>query len=301
MPDRRDFLKSAAAAATLSAMPGAVFAEAGRTMMTRKLPGTEEYLGVIGLGNSGPFYEGDLDVSRQLIGLLLERGGGYIDTAGPSRFTVGQIMKEQNAHAQLFLGTYLNGDNLQSMREEIREVQAGQGGGELDLVLTWSPKAMLERRDEYRQLRDDGLTRHVGIGRHQRRFYPDIAKLIDAGVVDLIQINYSMLEPEAADEILPLAMEKNIAVVINRAFVNGDYFQLVRGHELPAWAADFDCNSWAQFSLKYILAHPGVTCVLTETSNPKHAVDNFGAGFGRLPDEATRQRMAEVIRGIQNS
>jgi diketogulonate reductase-like aldo/keto reductase len=107
-----------------------------------------------------------------------------------------------------------------------------------------------------------------------------------------------MMEPGAADEILPLAQEKNIAVIINRPFMNGDYFGIVRGQELPEWAADFDCDSWAQFSLKYILANPTVNCVLTETSNPEHAIDNFGAGFGRLPDADERKRMAAVIRAL---
>lgn len=67
---------------------------------------------------------------------------------------------------------------------------------------------------------------------------------------------------------------------------------------LPAWAAEFDCASWAQFSLKFILSHPAVTCVLTETANPKHALDNIGAGFGRLPDKKTRQRMVQYLRSL---
>ena len=106
------------------------------------------------------------------------------------------------------------------------------------------------------------------------------------------------MEPEAADEILPLALEENIAVIINRPFINGKYFAMVQGQELPEWAAEFQCESWAQFSLKYILAHPAVNCVLTETSNPKHAIDNFGAGFGRLPEADERKRMEEVIQAL---
>ena len=83
-----------------------------------------------------------------------------------------------------------------------------------------------------------------------------------------------------------------------RPFINGEYFGLVSDQKLPEWAAEFDCHSWAQFSLKYILAHPVVNCVLTETSNPEHAIDNLGAGFGRLPDIDQRQRMGAVIRAL---
>ena len=85
---------------------------------------------------------------------------------------------------------------------------------------------------------------------------------------------------------------------MNRPFINGDYFDVVRGHDLPAWAAEFDCASWAQFSLKFILSHPAVNCVLTETANPEHAVDNLGAGVGGLPDETMRKKMYEYFQGL---
>ena len=298
MVNRREFVRNSAFAALATAAPVPSWGENPGQMMSRKLPGTGESLAVIGLGNARPFNSGDIDVSRQLVNLLMERGGGYVDTSGRARFTIGRIMADHNAHEQLFLGTYIDVGDLPSMRDEIKSVQDGQDGGLLDLVITRSPKSMLARGHEFQQLWDDGFTRHVGVGRHNKRFYTDIMKLMDEGIVDLIQINYSMLEPEAADEILPLAMEKKIAVVINRPFINGDYFGIVKGQKLPDWAAELDCHSWAQFSLKFILAHPGVNCVLTETSNPKHAIDNFGAGFGRLPDKATQARMLDVMRDL---
>ena len=99
----------------------------------------------------------------------------------------------------------------------------------------------------------------------------------------------------AGERLLPMAQDLGIAILSNRPFVNGQYFPLVRDKTLPEWAADFDCNSWAQFSLKYILSNPAVTCVLTETSKPRHARDNLGGGLGRLPDEATREKMRELI------
>ena len=298
MTNRREFIHYSAAAATALSVPSNVLAENHEQMRRRKLPGTDESLAVVGLGNARPFAEGNLEVSRSLIGLLMARGGGYVDTSGRSRFTIGQIMAEQDAHEQLFLGTYIQAEDLESMRDEIRAVQDGQGGGELDLVITRSPSDMLARRDQFRKLREEGLTRHIGIGRHNKRFYPDIMKLMDEGIVDLIQINYSMMEADAEEEILPLAMEKNIAVVINRPFINGDYFGMVRDQKLPEWAVEFDCDTWAKFSLKFIIAHPAVSCVITETSNPKHATDNLGAGIGRLPDDATRKRMRGVIAGL---
>jgi aryl-alcohol dehydrogenase-like predicted oxidoreductase len=123
-------------------------------------------------------------------------------------------------------------------------------------------------------------------------------KMMETGTVDFLQVNYSPLETEADQQVLPMALDKGVAVTINRPFINGEFFSRVRGHELPEWAAEFDCDSWAQFSLKFILSNPAVTCVLTETANPKHALDNIGAGFGRLPDEKTRQRMVQYLNNL---
>ena len=157
------------------------------------------------------------------------------------------------------------------------------------------PDAMLRRADEFQALKSEGLVRYVAVARHRKEFYPTMMELMKNGVVDFIQVNYSMLEPEAADEVLPLARDLGVGVLINRPFINGEYFSLVRGQVLPDWAAEFDCHSWAQFSLKYILGHPAVNSVLTETANPKHAVDNLSAGYGAMPDEATRECMRQLI------
>jgi aryl-alcohol dehydrogenase-like predicted oxidoreductase len=113
--------------------------------------------------------------------------------------------------------------------------------------------------------------------------------------LDFLQVNYSLGEREAERRVLPLARDRGLAVLVNRPFQEGDLFRKVRGQSLPAWAADFDCESWAQFFLKWILAHPVVTCVIPATSRPAHLVDNMKAGQGRLPDTATRDRMAALV------
>ena len=298
MTNRREFMQYTGAAITAASIPVSAVAEQVRQLARRNIPGTDESLAVVGYGNSSAFREGNMELSRELIGLFLEYGGSYVDTSGSSRDTVGTIMREQDAHEQLFLGTYLEGEDLQSMRDEIVRVLDVQGGDSLDLVLSRAPIDFGERRDQFQRLKDDGLMRYTGVARSNQRFYSSIMELMNDGALDFIQVNYSIMEPEAAEEILPLAQEKDIAVIINRPFINGEYFGIVREQELPEWAADFDCDSWAQFSLKYILANPAVNCVLTETSNPRHAIDNFGAGFGRLPDADERKRMEAVIRAL---
>lgn len=298
MTNRREFMQYTGAAIVAASIPLSALAEQVRTLPRRAIPGTDESLAIVGLGNSNAFRQGDVELSRELIGLFLEYGGSYVDTSGSSRDTVGTIMREQDAHEQMFLGTYIEGEDLRSMRDEIARVLDVQGGDTLDLVLSRSPIDFGERRDQFQRLKDDGLTRYTGVARSNKRFYSSIMELMNDGALDFIQVNYSIMEPEAAEEILPLAQEKGIAVIINRPFINGDFFGIVRGQELPEWATDFDCDSWAQFSLKYILANPAVNCVLTETSNPRHAINNFGAGFGRLPDADERKRMEAVIRAL---
>lgn len=111
---------------------------------------------------------------------------------------------------------------------------------------------------------------------------------------DFVHVNYSLLERGAEDRILPLARDRGFAVLINRPFMNGSYFGRTAGRPLPEWAAEFDCRTWAQFSIKYILSNPAVTCVVAETTDTEHMLDNVGGGLGRLPDEQLRQRMREV-------
>ena len=295
---RREFLHLLSLAALAMVFPSGVDSSSRMALPRRVIPGTDESLAVIGLGNARAFYESEMATSRQLIRILLDHGGSYVDTGWDARETVGKIMHENDAHDQLFLGTYVEGEDLPAMRAEIRRLLHVQGGKSLDLVQTMSSEDLRMRHDEFTALKEEGLTRYVGVARYNERFYPAMMELMKDGVVDFVQLNYSIMEPGAANEILPLAQETGTAVVINRPFINGDYFNIIRGQELPAWVAEFDCSSWAQFSLKYILAHPAVNCVLTETSNPKHAIDNLGAGFGPLPDADERKRMEEVIRAL---
>jgi aryl-alcohol dehydrogenase-like predicted oxidoreductase len=143
--------------------------------------------------------------------------------------------------------------------------------------------------------KEEGRARYFGITHYNSSAYPEVAKLLQAEKIDFLQINYSLGEREAEREILPLAQERGVAVLINRPLGGGDLFSRVRQKRLPDWAAEFDCLSWAQFLLKWIIAHPAVTCAIPATGNVRHLEDNMQAGIGRLPDAKLRTRMAEVI------
>ena len=300
MTNRREFIRYTGAGAVALSAPLPLLSQAmsEKRLPTRPIPSTGEPLPIIGLGNSSAFQSGDLALSRQLLDIFMQKGGAYVDTSGPGRFTVGEIVRERNAQDQMFLGTYISSTEAQAGLSEINSVLEAQDVTELDLVLTRNVKDMASHPDKFRQWKEDGLTRHLGVARPNSSFYEIMMEFMQSGVVDFVQVNYSMLETEASERLLPMAQDKGIAVIINRPFLNGRYFSIVKGHELPDWAAEFDCHSWAQFSLKFILAHPSVNCVLTETANPKHALDNIDGGFGRLPDEKTRQRMIELMRDL---
>jgi len=295
--NRRQLLQFTGAAALAASAPLAARARAGECLPVRPIPGTDEALPVIGMGNSSAFRVGDTEASWRVIELFQQYGSRYIDCGGQSRFVVAELVREHDLGDEVFLGTYFEVEEESAAREEARQLLNITGKASLDLMHGYTEVAG-PRWDTFRRWKDEGLARYIGVARHRKEYYDAMMKLIATGTVDFLQVNYSLLETEAEERILPMAMDRGVAVTINRPFINGDYFRIVRGHELPAWAADFDCTSWAQFSLKFILSHAAVTCVLTETADPKHAVDNIGGGIGRLPDEKTRQRMLQVIREL---
>lgn len=299
MTNRREFLTKAGlgAAVLASPIPWSTVATAQELLPRRPVPGTNDSLPIVGLGNARVFAEGDLEASRELIETFHARGGAYIDCIFDLRFTVAEAVGDLALASDLFLGTYFMEEDETQLRDNIKRILEMSGKKQLDLVHAW-PEFAVPNWHTMRKLKDEGLTKYIGISRHNSSYYEAMMKVMETDTVDFVQVNYSPLEREADERILPMAMDKGIAVNINRAFMNGDYFGLVSGHELPEWAADFDCESWAQFTLKFSLSHPAVTCVLTETSNPKHVIDNIGAGFGAMPDEATRERIVTHLRSL---
>jgi len=149
-----------------------------------------------------------------------------------------------------------------------------------------------------RSWKEQGRVRYIGITHYTSSSYPEVAKLLRTEKVDFVQINYSLGEREAEKEILPLAQDRGVAVLANRPFGGGDLFSRVRQKPLPDWAPEFDCNSWAQFLLKWIVAHSAVTCAIPATANVGHLEDNMKAGVGRLPDAKQRARMVETITQV---
>ena len=149
-----------------------------------------------------------------------------------------------------------------------------------------------------REWKESGRARYIGVTVSEYRLYEELETFLGRETPDFMQVNYSISERRAEQRLLPLAQDRGIAVIINRPFMNGDYFRRLASVPLPDWAAASGIHSWAEFSLKYILPHPALTTVLTETSNPVHMAENAMASYGAMPDEATRRRMAAYIDAL---
>jgi diketogulonate reductase-like aldo/keto reductase len=298
--NRRKFLTSSGALAATFSIPGSgwVLATEDRKIATRPIPSSGEALPIVGFGNSSSFREGDYENSQKLLDVLLEHGGRYIDTWASNQQIFGRYMREHDAKGRFFLGTNAGARDPEDMMTAVQRAKTSQETDVLDLLQVPNPSDFDTQWRLIRQAKDDGHARHIGIAIARTRYYDLVESLIKSGTSDFVQVNYSMLEPQTGERLLPLARDHGVAVLVNRPFLNGQYFSLVRDKELPHWAAEFDCHSWAQFALKWIISNPAVNCALTETSKTEHAIDNLSAGVGGLPDEKTRTRMQELLQSF---
>jgi len=168
----------------------------------------------------------------------------------------------------------------------------------IDLLQVFSLTDLDTQWANLKDFREEGAVRYIGVTVANSRLYGSLTQFLEREQPDFVQINYSISEREAEQRMLPMLMDRGIGVIINRPFMNGDLFGKLGDTPVPEWAAEFDCRTWAEFCLKYILPHPAITCVLTETSNPAHMEENARAAFGRMPDEGERRRMAGLIDGV---
>lgn len=298
--ERRAFLKLAGAAGTVLAL-GPARAQAPAPMATRPIPGTDERIPVIGLGTSHEFDALPADggeALKSVLRTLVEGGGTLVDTApayGDAERILGNFMEELGLAERLFVSTKVGARGAERGLASMERSQELLGKRPLDLMMVHSLVDAETQLANLRRWKEEGRVRYIGITTSRESGFAEMEALLRSQPLDFIQVNYSPMETRAAERVIPAAAERGVAVMVNRAFGNGEYFGRVGGLALPAWAAEFGCESWAQFSLKYILGHPDVTCVLTATSNPAHMADNLQAAAGPLPDAATRQRIVRYL------
>lgn len=284
--------------ATVSAM-----ARTRGNLPQRMIPGTTETLPVIGLGSTKPvrmITSAGTAALESVLRTLIDYGGTVVDTAPrPAELDAefGRVLQQPAFSDALWVAAKINATGQDAAIAQLRQSQRLFGRETFDLVQIESLTDLKTNWPILQASKAAGDARYIGVTVANERLYPELETFMRRESPDFVQINYSVVEHTAEERLLPLAKELGIAILVNGPFMNGDYFGLVSGKSLPDWAREFDCESWAQFSLKYILANPAVTCVLTETTKPQHLRDNIGAGFGRLPDEAARRRMRALLKG----
>jgi diketogulonate reductase-like aldo/keto reductase len=270
-------------------------------MPVRRIPATGEGLPVIGFGSSKVVQEiaaNGEDPLRQVLRTLVAHGGKVVDTwprnaDNDGRF--GRVINEPEFRDRLFVTTKIDQVGKDVGLAQLEESQRLYGRKTIDLAQIFSLTDVDTHWPTLRQWKASGRARYIGVTVSELRRHADLESFLKRERPDVIQTNYSITERQSEDRLIPMAADLGAAVVINRPFMNGAYFKRLEGTPLPPWAAEFGCKTWAQFSLKYILANPDVTCVLTETSNPEHMEENAQAAFGPVPDDAARRRMRELI------
>ena len=299
MSSRRKFLAVMSAAGLAGLAPGISLAR--EQMPTRRIPGTSETLPIIGLGSTKPVAQiasrGTAPIAS-VLHTLVDNGGSVVDTWPNDRANdeaFGQVISEPGLRDALFVASKIDRTGKQAGIAQFRETQRLYQRNTIDLMQVFSLTDLETQWSTLRDLKESGEARYIGVTVSSADLYDALASFVGKEKPDFVQINYSITERVAEHRMLPMLHDKGIGVIINRPFMNGEYFRKLGDRPLPQWAAAFDCESWAQFSLKYILPNPAITCVLTETSNPVHMAENARAAFGRMPDDDERARMRSVI------
>ncbi len=273
--------------------------------ISRKIPKSGELLPVIGLGTYDAFDIGgaaaDRDPAKDVLKRFVELGGTVIDSSpmyGRAETVIGDLSAELNINDKLWIATkvWTSGreSGIKQMNDSLRKLRRDK----IELMQVHNLQDASTHLATLRDWKKSGKIKYLGVTHYHAGAYDALEKAIKAGDMDFVQLNFSIAEREAEQRMLKLAADVGAAVIVNRPYANGSVFGSVKGKPLPAWASEIDCASWGQFFLKYILGHPAVTCVIPATRNPKHLIDNMGAGQGRLPDEAMRKKMADYFAAL---
>ncbi|HVT55251.1 MAG TPA: aldo/keto reductase [Xanthobacteraceae bacterium] len=295
---RREVIAGAGALAMSSSLPS--FAQSA--MRTKPIPHSGEPLPVVGLGTSIVFQIGkdpnDRAERRDVLNTLVRGGGTLIDTAstyGSAESVVGDLVAEEKLRDKVFIATKGEVRSRAGMIAEFQESLQRLKTPKVDLMQLHNVSDPKQSLSLYREWKDAGLTRYIGITTSFNGDHDAVAACTAREKPDFVQVNYSITDRKAEKRVLPAAQDAGAAVLCNLPFGRGGLFRLVRGKPLPDWAAEFDAKTWAEFFLKFMISHEAVNAVIPGTSDAKHMQDNLGAGRGRLPDAAMRKRMAECV------
>jgi diketogulonate reductase-like aldo/keto reductase len=274
-------------------------------MIERHIPSTNEKLPVIGLGTWIQFDVGNSPEEQQLLKEVLTQmivhKGKMIDSSpmyGKSEKVVGDLTQALKLSDKFFYATkvWTTGEQngILQMEDSFRKMKREQ----MDLMQIHNLVDWQTHLKTLRRWKAEGKIRYIGITHYSNSAHDDLERIIKKEEIDFVQFNYSILNPHAEKSLLPTALDQKVAVIINIPFESGSVFKQITHKPLPEWAKEQDIHSWTDYFLKYIIAHPAVTCVIPGTSNPKHLIDNMKAGTGKLPDEKLKQQMVHYLKSL---
>ena len=292
-----------AAAAAVGALPLTGMTDE-RRMLMRPIPSSGEPLPVIGLGTYSVFDVAStaeaIAERMAIVELLAGAGGSVIDTSpmyNRSEQVIGDVIAAGVPRDGLFLATKVWTDGQEAGAAQMDRSAQLMNTDVIDLMQVHNLRDTAVHMQTIRERQEQGSIRYSGITHYRASALDALERALREFRPQFVQINYSLGEREADERLLPLARDLGIAVLANRPYQAGRLFGAVRDRDLPGWATDF-AASWGQFFLKFIISHPAVTCVIPGTSKPRHMLDNLEAGFGELPDAATRARMVAFIEEL---
>jgi diketogulonate reductase-like aldo/keto reductase len=300
MVNRRDVLKLAAAAVAANALPS--IARAREEMLKRKIPKSGEAIPAVGIGTSDVF---DVAASAQerapvkdVLRRFVELGGRVVDTSpmyGRAETVIGDVAQELGVAKSLFIATKVWIRGRDAGVEQMNSSMAKLKAPGIDLMQVHNLVDLQTQLATLRDWKQQGKLRYIGVTHYTVSSHQELEDLVRKEKLDFVQFNYSIATRDAEARLLPACAETGTATLINRPFEDGALFSRVKGKPLPGWAKEFDCETWAQFFLKFILSHEAVTCVIPATAKLKHLEDNMQAGHGKLPDAKMRERMVQYM------
>jgi aryl-alcohol dehydrogenase-like predicted oxidoreductase len=286
------------AAASFSGPAGGA---ADAALIRRKIPASGEELPVIGLGTSGPFEVDSSAARRAPLRAVLERffaGGARLIDTSPMYSTAEAVLGElltPAMHEQAFLATKVWTRGSAAGSEQMQRSAQLLRTNRLDLIQVHNLLDLDTQLKTLRSWQAQGRVRYIGITHYTVGAHADLARVLERERLDFVQFNYSPVTRAAEQRLLPLAAERGVAVLVNRPFEDGALFRQVQGKALPPWAAEVGAGSWGQLALKFIAAHPAVTCIIPATDKVGHLEDNLAGGRGPLPDARQREAIAQAF------
>jgi aryl-alcohol dehydrogenase-like predicted oxidoreductase len=313
MLTRRDWLTlTAGAGAALTLDPKSLLALQAQPVIRRAIPSSGEQIPVIGLGSSATFSQiarsEDLTAIRGVLETLVNEGGTVFDTApsyGASEEVAGRVAAEAGLTNRIFWATKVNvagRGNSQADPAAARAQIATSFGRikkeKIDLIQVHNLGDVPTQLGILKDMKQQGRIRYLGVTSTSENQYAQLEQIMRNEPIDFIGVDYAVDNREAEARILPTARERKIGVLIYAPFGRTRLWARVGDRPVPDWAREFDATTWGQFFLKFVAAHPDVTCITPATSQPKNMADNLGGGRGRLPDDATRKRMIELVDSL---